>query len=282
MDNNNVPTKYRKEGREQGSGRGYSGQNGTKDAGAPTQGRDLRPAQKGSENSRGRQKSPAQSDSTAGQRRTVGKKQPKKSEKPPVVEEPKGGLMVESETPQDIPTPRNKAPSKGPRKPNIKKEPKSPRQAQDKRKTKAPTKTPQKSREFVDTDSSSSDSEGNESIPSLSQTPKYQESIRTPVCVFSPMEEKELLSPLSDPDERFAPRQVLLVKIDLSLLSRVPGRHYKELDQIKQERDSTGGGGGERDSKDLQKPTSEKTSSKGKRKHVKVDTHTHFLFSLPC
>ncbi|XP_048083383.1 AF4/FMR2 family member 4 isoform X2 [Alosa alosa] len=272
VDNNNVPTKYRKESRDPGSGRGYGGQSGSKDAGAPTQGRDLRPAQKSSENGRGRQKSPAQSDSGAGQRRTTGKKLPKKSEKPPVVEEPKGGLMVESETPQDIPTPRNKAPSKGPRKPNIKKEPKSPRQAQDKRKAKAPTKTPQKSREFVDTDSSSSDSEGNESIPSSSQTPKYQESIRTPVCVFSPMEEKELLSPLSDPEERFATRQVLLVKIDLSLLSRVPGRHYKELDQIKQERDvggGGGGGGGESDSKDLQKPPSEKTSSKGKRKHIK-------------
>ncbi|XP_031428026.1 AF4/FMR2 family member 4 isoform X2 [Clupea harengus] len=265
---NNVPTKYRKEGREQGSGRGYGGQSGSKDASAPTQGRDLRPAQKGSENGRGRQKSPAQSDSSAGQRRTVGKKQPKKSEKPPVVEEPKGGLMVESETPQDIPTPRNKAPSKGPRKPNIKKEPKSPRQAQDKRKTKAPTKTPQKSREFVDTDTDSSDSEGNESIPSSSQTPKYQESIRTPVCVFSPMEEKELLSPLSDPEDRFPTRQVLMVKIDLSLLSRVPGRLYKELDQIKTERDG-GGGDGNRDGKDLQKPPSEKTSSKGKRKHGK-------------
>ncbi|XP_062392615.1 AF4/FMR2 family member 4 [Sardina pilchardus] len=266
VDNNNAPTtKYRKEGREAGSRGGYGGQSGSKDAGAPPQGRDLRPAQKGSENGRGRQKSPAQSDSGAGQRRTTGKKQPKKNsaEKPPVVEEPKGGLMVESETPQDIPTPRNKAPSKGPRKPNIKKEPKSPRQAQDKRKPKAPAKTPQKSREFLDTDSSTSDSEGNESIPSSSQTPKYQESIRTPVCVFSPMEEK-LLSPLSDPEEHFATRQVLLVKIDLSLLTRVPGRHYKELDQIKQERDV-----GERDGKDLQKPPSEKTSSKGKRKHVK-------------
>ena len=181
---------------------------------------------------------------------------------------------MESETPQDIPTPRNKAPSKGPRKPNIKKEPKSPRQAQDKRKTKAPTKTPQKSREFVDTDTDSSDSEGNESIPSSSQTPKYQESIRTPVCVFSPMEEKELLSPLSDPEDRFPTRQVLMVKIDLSLLSRVPGRLYKELDQIKTERDG-GGGDGNRDGKDLQKPPSEKTSSKGKRKHGKVRTHTN-------
>lgn len=37
------------------------------------------------------------------------------------------------------------------------------------------------------------------------------------MCVFSPMEEKELLSPLSDPEERYPARppqqQVLLVKI---------------------------------------------------------------------
>lgn len=228
VDNNNVPTKCKKEGRDNSSGRSYSGQGGgSKDSGAPTPSRDLRAAQKGAESGRGRQKSPAQSEGGTGQRRTVGKKQPKKSEKPPVVEEPKGGLRVESEPAPEIPPHRAKAATKGSRKPSIKKEPKSsPRPTAaaatattttDKRKTKAATKTSQKSREFVDTDSSSSDSEENDSIPSLSQTPKYTESIRTPVCVFSPMEEKELLSPLSDPDERYPARQsqqqVLLVKI---------------------------------------------------------------------
>ncbi|XP_042287027.1 AF4/FMR2 family member 4 isoform X1 [Thunnus albacares] len=276
VDNNNVPTKCKKESRDNSSGRIYGSQGGgSKDSSAPAPSRDLRAAQKGGESGRGRQKSPAQSESSTGNRRPVGKKQPKKSEKPPVVEEPKGGLRVESEPAPEIPPHRPKAATKGSRKPSIKKEPKSsPRPTAaavtttaDKRKPKAPTKTFQKSREFVDTDSSSSDSEGNDSIPSSSQTPKYTESIRTPVCVFSPMEEKELLSPLSDPEERYPARQpqqqVLLVKIDLNLLSRIPGRSYKEPVEIKVERDDSL----DRDSKDFSKQSSEKSSSKAKRKH---------------
>ncbi|XP_056909366.1 AF4/FMR2 family member 4 isoform X2 [Takifugu flavidus] len=272
----NVPTKCKKEGRENSSGRGYGSQGGgSKDSTAPTPNRDLRAAQKGAEGGRGRQKSPAQSEGGPNPRRSVGKKQPKKSEKPPVVEEPKGGLRVESEPAPEIPPHRPKAATKGSRKPSIKKEPKSsPRptpaavtSAADKRKPKAPTKTSQKSREFVDTDSAASDSEGNDSIPSSSQTPKYTESIRTPVCVFSPMEEKELLSPLSDPEERYPARQpqqqVLLVKIDLNLLSRIPGRPYKDPVEIKVERDDSL----DRDGKDCSKPISEKSSSKAKRKH---------------
>lgn len=222
VDNNNVPTKCKKDGRDNGSGRGYSNQGGgTKDSAAPTPTRDLRTPQKGAEGGRGRQKSPAQSEGSTNPRIRVGKKQPKKSEKP-VVEEPKGGLRVESEPAPEVPPHRPKAATKGSRKPSIKKEPKSsPRPTTtavtataDKRKTKAPTKTSQKSREFVETDSSSSDSEGNDSIPSSSQTPKYTDRIRTPV--FS-LEDKEPLSPLSDPEERYPARppqqQVLLVKI---------------------------------------------------------------------
>ncbi|KAI4882956.1 hypothetical protein NFI96_015634 [Prochilodus magdalenae] len=248
------------EDREANSGRGYGSQ-GSKDS-TPTPGRDLRATQKGSESGRGRQKSPGQSEvSGTGQRRFVGKKQPKKPEKPPVVEEPKGGLKVESEPPPEIPQHRARAPNKGPRKLNIKTKSSSPRATQDRRKGKAPGKPTQKSREFVDTESSSSDSEGEESAPSSSQTPKYAESIRTPVCVFSPIENTELLSPLSDPDERPPPppRQ-LLVTIDLSLLSRVPGRLYKDT-EVKVERDSTG------ENKDFQKQSGEKAASKGKRKH---------------
>ncbi|XP_068186852.1 AF4/FMR2 family member 4 isoform X3 [Antennarius striatus] len=273
---NNVPTKCKKEGRDNSSGRGYGGQGGgSKDSTAATPSRDLRAAQKGAEGGRGRQKSPAQSEGGPNPRRSVGKKQPKKSEKLPVVEEPKGGLRVESEPAPEIPPHRPKAATKGFRKPSNKKEPKSsPRptaaavtSTTDKRKTKAPTKTSQKSREFVDTDSSSSDSEGNDSIPSSSQTPKYTESIRTPVCVFSPMEEKELLSPLSDPEERYTARQpqqqALLVKIDLTLLSRIPGRPYKEPVEIKVERDDSL----DRDSKEFSKQSFEKSSNKAKRKH---------------
>uniref|UniRef100_A0A674P8J4 ALF transcription elongation factor 4 n=1 Tax=Takifugu rubripes TaxID=31033 RepID=A0A674P8J4_TAKRU len=287
----NVPTKCKKEGRENSSGRGYGSQGGgSKDSTAPTPNRDLRAAQKGAEGGRGRQKSPAQSEGGPNPRRSVGKKQPKKSEKPPVVEEPKGGLRVESEPAPEIPPHRPKAATKGSRKPSIKKEPKSsPRptpaavtSAADKRKPKAPTKTSQKSREFVDTDSAASDSEGNDSIPSSSQTPKYTESIRTPVCVFSPMEEKELLSPLSDPEERYpmvASSYVsFLFPTDLNLLSRIPGRPYKDPVEIKVERDDSL----DRDGKDCSKPISEKSSSKAKRKHkvlspLQVHSADHYL-----
>ncbi|KAI1903046.1 hypothetical protein AGOR_G00023160 [Albula goreensis] len=263
---NNVPTKYKKES----SGKGYGGQGGSKELGSSGAGRDLRANQKSSERG-GRQKSPAQSEGGAAPRRTVGKKQPKKTEKPPVVEEPKGGLKVESEPPPEIAPHRPKAATKGSRKPSIKKEPKSsPRPAAEKRKTpKTPSKNPQKSREFVETDSSSSDSEENDSIPSSSQTPKYVESIRTPVCIFSPMEEKGLISPLSEPEDRFPARpQVLMVKIDLRLLSRVPGRPFKDaMEQAKGDRD----GALERDGKDFGEKQSSEKVSKGKRKNKNED-----------
>ncbi|NXN16142.1 AFF4 protein, partial [Indicator maculatus] len=274
----NIPSSqgYKKEGRDQGTGSGYTEQSGSKDSISSTPGRDSKPTQKGSESSRGRQKSPAQSDSST-QRRTVGKKQPKKAEKTSV-EEPRGGLKIESETPVDmatnIPSNRHKAATKGSRKPNIKKEPKSsPRPTTEKKKYKASSKTAQKSREFIETDTSSSDSDENESLPPSSQTPKYSESNRTPVKssmeeddsfsfrqrMFSPMEEKELLSPLSDPDERYP----LIVKIDLSLLSRIPGKPYKDADAPKVEKKNVP----EKHARESQKQPSDKSSTKGKRKH---------------
>ncbi|NWQ87782.1 AFF4 protein, partial [Burhinus bistriatus] len=273
----NIPSSqgYKKEGRDQGAGSGYTDQSGSKDSISSTPGRDSKPTQKGSESSRGRQKSPAQSDSST-QRRTVGKKQPKKAEKTSV-EEPRGGLKIESETPVDmatnIPSNRHKAATKGSRKPNIKKEPKSsPRPTTEKKKYKASSKSAQKSREFIETDTSSSDSDENESLPPSSQTPKYSESNRTPVKssmeeddsffrqrMFSPMEEKELLSPLSDPDERYP----LIVKIDLSLLSRIPGKPYKDADAPKVEKKNVP----EKHTRESQKQPSDKSSTKGKRKH---------------
>ncbi|XP_042737372.1 AF4/FMR2 family member 4 isoform X4 [Lagopus leucura] len=273
----NIPSSqgYKKEGRDQGAGSGYADQSGSKDSISSTPGRDSKPTQKGSESSRGRQKSPAQSDSST-QRRTVGKKQPKKAEKTSV-EEPRGGLKIESETPVDmatnIPSNRHKAATKGSRKPNIKKEPKSsPRPTAEKKKYKASSKSAQKSREFIETDTSSSDSDENESLPPSSQTPKYSESNRTPVKssmeeddsffrqrMFSPMEEKELLSPLSDPDERYP----LIVKIDLSLLSRIPGKPYKDADVPKVEKKNVP----EKHARECQKQPSDKGSTKGKRKH---------------
>ncbi|XP_016306913.1 AF4/FMR2 family member 4 isoform X2 [Sinocyclocheilus anshuiensis] len=246
-----TPTKYKKEGRGENSSRVYSG-SGSKDA-VPSAGRDLRPNQKGQD--RRSQRSPAQSEggSQKGRRLEVGKKQPKKPDKPPVVEEPKGGLKVETEPSPEIPSHRVRAPNKGLRKPNIKKEPKtsSPRPAQDKRK-----KPASKLSEFIESDSSSSDSEGNESVPSSSQTPREQYA-ENPSVLFSPM-----LSPLSDQEGRLPPR--LLVQIDLSLLSRVPGRVYKET-EVKAERGSPAEG------KDLQKQPGEKGASKGKRKHKNDD-----------
>ncbi|XP_019390568.1 PREDICTED: AF4/FMR2 family member 4 [Crocodylus porosus] len=273
----NIPSSqgYKKEGRDQGTGSGYADQSGPKDSISSTPGRDSKTTQKGSESSRGRLKSPAQSDSVT-QRRTVGKKQPKKAEKA-AVEEPRGGLKIESETPVDMaknmPSNRHKAATKGSRKPNIKKEPKSsPRPTAEKKKYKPSSKPSQKSREFIETDTSSSDSDENESLPPSSQTPKYSESNRTPVKssmeedegfyrprIFSPMEEKELLSPLSDPDERYP----LVVKIDLSLLSRIPGKPYKDADPPKVEKKSVP----EKQTKESQKQPSDKNSTKGKRKH---------------
>ena len=135
----NIPSSqgYKKEGREQGTGNSYTDPGGPKETSSATPGRDSKTVQKGSESGRGRQKSPAQSDSTA-QRRTVGKKQPKKTEKA-AAEEPRGGLKIESETPVDMatsmPSSRHKAATKGSRKPNIKKESKSsPRPSAEKKK----------------------------------------------------------------------------------------------------------------------------------------------------
>ncbi|KAM4826892.1 AF4/FMR2 family member 4 isoform 3-T8 [Thomomys bottae] len=278
----NIPSSqgYKKEGREQGTGSGYTDQGGPKETSSATPGRDSKTVQKGSESGRSRQKSPAQSDSTA-QRRTVGKKQPKKAEKA-AAEEPRGGLKVESETPVDmaasIPSSRHKAATKGSRKPNIKKESKSsPRPTAEKKKYKSTSKPSQKSREIIDTDTSSSDSDESESLPPSSQTPKYPDSNRTPVKpssveeedsffrqrMFSPMEEKELLSPLSESDDRYP----LIVKIDLNLLTRIPGKPYKETEPPKGEKKNVP----EKHTREAQKQTSEKVSNKGKRKHKSED-----------
>lgn len=281
----NIPSTqgYKKEGRDQSTGGGYADQSGSKDTISSTPGRDSKATQKGSESNRGRQKSPAQSDSTI-PRRTVGKKQPKKADKPSV-EEPRGGLKIESETPLDmatnIPSNRHKAATKGSRKPNIKKEPKSsPRPTTEKKKCKVANKSSQKSKEFIETDTSSSDSDENESLPPSSQTPKYSDSNRTPVKpsmeeddsflrqrMFSPMEEKELLSPLSDPDERYP----LIVKIDLSLLTRIPGKPYKDTDPSKVERKNVS----EKHPRESQKTSFDK-SLKGKRKHKLCQVSSQF------
>ncbi|XP_075712572.1 AF4/FMR2 family member 4 isoform X3 [Rhinoderma darwinii] len=272
----NIPSSqgYKKDVQEQVTGANYTEPSGLKESNNSTQIRDSKAAQKGSEGSRGRQKSPAQSESTS-QRRNVGKKQPKKLEKT-TVEAPRRELKIESVTTAEmttnLPANRHKAATKGSRKPNIKKETKSsPRPAAERKKyNKNSSKPSQKSKEFIETDTSSSDSEI-ESLPPSSQTPKYSESNRTPPAkpsveeddtifrqrLFSPMEEKELLSPLSEPEDRYP----LIVKIDLSLLSRIPGRPFKETEPPKVEKVAP-----EKHPKETPKQ-SEKPSSKGKRKH---------------
>ncbi|XP_078086893.1 AF4/FMR2 family member 4 isoform X3 [Mustelus asterias] len=268
---------YKKENRDQSVT--YEDPGGSKDVSTATPGRDSRNAQKGSE-TRSRQKSPAQSDGNA-QRKTVGKKQPKKAERPAVTEEPRGGLKVESEPTSDraipIPANRHKAATKGSRKPSTKRESKSStRITIEKRKHKSANKTPQKSREYVETDLSSSDSEQSEALPPASQTPKYSENNRTPVHkssvdgedsffrqrLFSPMEEKELLSPLSDVDDKYRNITSLIVRIDLSLLSRKPESPRKETEQPKVDKEISL----DRHMRDTPKST-EKKSNKGKRKH---------------
>ncbi|XP_077329328.1 AF4/FMR2 family member 4 isoform X1 [Lithobates pipiens] len=272
----NIPSSqgYKKEVQEQGTGTGYTEPSGPKESNASTPIRETKAAQKGSEGSRGRQKSPANSES-ATQRRSFGKKQPNK----PAVEAPRRELKVESvttaETTTNLPANRHKAATKGLRKPNIKKEPKSsPRQATERKKYKT-SKPSQKSKEFIETDTSSSDSDEIESLPPSSQTPKYSESNRTPPAkpsteeddsffrqrLFSPMEEKELLSPLSEPEDRYP----LIVKIDLSLLSRIPGRPVKEPEPPKVEKTAP-----EKHPKETQKQA-DKTSTSGKRKHKNDD-----------
>ncbi|XP_069754297.1 AF4/FMR2 family member 4 isoform X2 [Narcine bancroftii] len=268
---------YKKESRDQGAT--YEDPSGSKDATSATPGRDSRNAQKGSE-TRGRQKSPAQSDGNT-QRKTVGKKQPKKSERPTITEEPRGGLKVESEPTSDratlLPVNSHKAATKGSRKPSTKREPKSSTRANIERKRKMVNKTPQKSKERVQTDLSSSDSEQSETLPPASQTPKYSENNRTPVHkssidgedsifqqrLFSPMEEKELLSPLSDIDDKYRNITSLIVTIDLSLLSRKPESPHKETKQPQMDKEISL----DKRIHDPPKLSNEKRLNKGKRKH---------------
>ncbi|XP_078267446.1 AF4/FMR2 family member 4 isoform X2 [Rhinoraja longicauda] len=268
---------YKKESRDQGAA--YEDPGGSKEVTAVTPGRESRNAQKGSE-TRGRQKSPAQSDGST-QRKTVGKKQPKKAERPTVTEEPRGGLKVESEPTSNRatlnPANHHKAATKGSRKPSTKRESKSSARAMTERKHKIVTKTPQKSKEHVQTDLSSSDSEQSETLPPASQTPKYSENNRTPVHkpsidgedtifqqrLFSPMEEKELLSPLSDVDDKYRNITSLIVRIDLSLLSRKPVSPHKETKQPQMDKETSS----DKRMHDTPKQSAEKKSNKGKRKH---------------
>lgn len=235
---------------------------------------------------------------TASQR-TIGKKQPKKVEKNTSIDEftwPKPNITSstpkekESVEPPEPPRGRNKAtahkpvPRKEPR-PNIS-------VAAEKKKYRGPGKIVPKSREFIETDSSTSDSNTDQeetlqikvlppctapggntakskeacgasltlgSLVSSSTNNSVATSNEEPAFSPIPVMQPELLSPLQDQENM----KNLWVKIDLGLLSRVPGHHALPAALAKPDHKET-----------VSKPkrqsaaaATEKPIPKGKRKH---------------
>ncbi|MBN3295321.1 AFF2 protein, partial [Amia calva] len=235
-------------------------------------------------------------------RRTTGKKQPKKVERAPSVEEynwpkpnnPSSTPKEKEPPPLDQPKARNKG---GSGKTAPRKEPRSNAAgpAQDKKKHRGASKIIPKSKEFIETESSSSEchSEAEElvKIPPPCPGPSTISALKSKDCnsnilsvssltstsstsidpatsdlledhLFSPlpMVQNELLSPLRD----FEDIKSLWVKIELSFLSRIPGQAPPEPAPVKPElRDS--GTKHRRQSPAL--TPAEKPPSKSKRKH---------------
>lgn len=274
-----------------------------------------RTGQKPPEGKSARAKSPASGEPVP-LRRSTGKKQPRKAERTPSVEDPHGwpkpsnpsAIAKEKEPPPPEPT-------KGRGKGAPRKEPRStataaPPTTQDKKKHRGPSKIVPKSKEFIETESSSSechsdpeelakvplpcpgpivpgplkskDCSGNilsvsslastssASIPDPGATDLLDDSLFSPI----PMAPNELLSPLRDLDEV----KSLWVKIELSFLTRVPGRDPPEPVLTKPEpRDPV-------TRHRRQSPVStpvEKPPSKSKRKH-KASCPVPTAASLPC
>ncbi|KAG7465028.1 hypothetical protein MATL_G00171840 [Megalops atlanticus] len=261
-----------------------------------------RTGQKVSEGKSAKVKSPATAEQ-APARRSMGKKQPKKVERSSSVEDqswPKpgnpGSTPKEKEPPPlDPPKARGKgtsgktAPRKEPRPTS------TPAPAQDKKKHRGPSKIIPKSKEFIETESSSSECHSDPeelvkvpppcpgpgsvgllkskdcnsnilSVSSLASTsstsipdPGVGDLLEEPIFSPIPMVQNELLSPLRDLDEI----KSLWVKIELSFLSRVPGLDPPEPPPAKAEPRDTG-------KHRRQSPAStpaEKPPSKSKRKH---------------
>ncbi|XP_017369330.1 AF4/FMR2 family member 2 isoform X3 [Cebus imitator] len=257
-----------------------------------------RPTQKTPETKALKHKLSASSE-TASQR-TIGKKQPKKVEKNTSIDEftwPKPNIT--SSTPKekesvelpDPPRGRNKAtahkaaPRKEPR-PNIP-------LATEKKKYRGPGKIVPKSREFIETDSSTSDSNTDQEetlqikvlppcIISGGNTAKSKEvcgasltlstlmsnsggnnnlSISNEEPTFSPIPvmQTEILSPLRDHENM----KNLWVKIDLDLLSRVPGHNSLHAAPSKPDHKETA----TKPKRQTAIATVEKPAPKGKRKH---------------
>lgn len=261
-----------------------------------------RVAQKTPEAKSSKQKSPAHNEPTS--QRTTGKKQPKKVERTSSVEEynwPKPNNTSN--------TPKEKDTQEPPEQPKVRtkaavgktaprKEPRtSTGLTSEKKKYRGPSKIVPKSREFIETDSSTSDSNtdqeeslqakvlpactgsGNSvkvkdsgsnilSVSSLtsngSNTSIDQTSNDLEEQLFSPIPivQNELLSPLREYEEL----KSLWVKIDLSLLSRIPGQEPFETTSVKSE-PREANVKHRRPSRESPTPAAEKPSTKSKRKH---------------
>ncbi|NXB53338.1 AFF2 protein, partial [Leucopsar rothschildi] len=272
-----------------------------------------RVAQKTPEAKVSKQKSPAHNEPTS--QRTTGKKQPKKVERTSSVEEynwPKPNNTSN--------TPKEKDTQEPPEQPKVRtkaavgktaprKEPRtSTGLTSEKKKYRGPSKIIPKSREFIETDSSTSDSNTDQeeslqakvlpactgsgsgvkvkdsgsnilSVSSLtsngSNTSIDQTSNDLEEQLFSPIPivQNELLSPLREYEEL----KSLWVKIDLSLLSRIPGQETFETTSVKSE-PREANVKHRRPSRESPTPAAEKPSTKSKRKH-KIESLDTFVES---
>ncbi|KFQ30281.1 AF4/FMR2 family member 2, partial [Merops nubicus] len=265
-----------------------------------------RVVQKTPEAKSSKQKSPAHNEPTS--QRTTGKKQPKKVERTSSVEEynwPKPNNTSN--------TPKEKDPQEPSEQPKVRTKAavgktaprKEPRTStglnSEKKKYRGPSKIVPKSREFIETDSSTSDSNTDQeeslqakvlpactgsgngvkvkdsgsnilSVSSLtsngSNTSIDQTSNDLEEQLFSPIPivQNELLSPLREYEEL----KSLWVKIDLSLLSRIPGQEPFETTSVKSE-PREANVKHRRPSRESPTPAAEKLSTKSKRKHKQTE-----------
>uniref|UniRef100_A0A452TWL2 AF4/FMR2 family member 2 n=1 Tax=Ursus maritimus TaxID=29073 RepID=A0A452TWL2_URSMA len=227
---------------------------------------------------------------TASQR-TIGKKQPKKVEKNTSIDEftwPKPNIT--SSTPKekesvelpDPPRGRHKATA---HKPVPRKEPRPHVPlAAEKKKYRGPGKIAPKSREFIETDSSTSDSNTDQEetlqikvlppcIAPGGNTAKSKEASGAGLTLSSlvssvfppvPVMQTEFLSPLRDHEN---PKN-LWVKIDLDLLSRVPGHQSLQAAPAKPDHKETAS----KPKRQSAAAAVEKPVPKGKRKHKPTET----------
>ncbi|XP_019377203.1 PREDICTED: AF4/FMR2 family member 2 isoform X2 [Gavialis gangeticus] len=270
-----------------------------------------RVAQKTPEAKSSKQKSPAHNEPMS--QRTTGKKQPKKVERTSSVEEynwpkPNNTSTTPKEKDTQEPAEQQKVRTKASvGKTAPRKEPRtSAGLTSEKKKYRGPSKIVPKSREFIETDSSTSDSNTDQeeslqakilpacsgpangikvkdsgsnilSVSSLtsngSNTSIDQTSNDLEEQLFSPIPivQNELLSPLREYEEL----KSLWVKIDLSLLSRIPGQEPFETTAVKTE-PREANVKHRRPSRESPTPAAvEKPSTKSKRKHKSESSDTY-------